>query len=113
MGKFKLIFGVISQIVDTAYFDGLLEAYENSDLLILHVVRFKNKNDREKGILHLTVADAEKIIKHIQPKFAILTHFGMTMIRAKPWEVAKKMSYEIGVQVIAASDGMKFDLNQM
>jgi ribonuclease BN (tRNA processing enzyme) len=111
--KFKTPFGVISQIVDTAYFDGLLEAYENSDLLILHVVRFKNKNDREKGILHLTVADAEKIIKHIQPKFAILTHFGMTMIRAKPWEVAKKMSYEIGVQVIAASDGMKFDLNQM
>jgi len=111
--KFTTPLGTISHIVDTAYFDGLLDAYSNSDLLILNVVRFENKDDREKGILHLTVADAENIIKHIQPKFAILTHFGMTMIRAKPWEVAKKISDDIGVNIIAASDGMKFDLNQM
>ena len=105
--------GTISHIIDTAYFDSLLDAYADSDLLILNVVRFENKSDREKGILHLTIADAAKIIGHIHPKFAILTHFGMTMIRAKPWEVAKKMSDEIGVNVIAASDGMKFDLNQL
>jgi phosphoribosyl 1,2-cyclic phosphodiesterase len=105
--------GTISHIIDTAYFDGLLDAYADSDLLILNVVRFENKSDREKGILHLTIADAAKIIGHIHPKFAILTHFGMTMIRAKPWEVAKKMSDEIGVNVIAASDGIKFDLNQL
>lgn len=111
--KFNTRFGVISHIVDTAYFDGLTEAYADSNLLILHVVRFENKDDREKGILHLTVADAKIIIRLIQPKFAILTHFGMTMIRAKPWEVAKKMSDEIGVNVIAASDGMSFDLNQL
>lgn len=111
--KWTTPIGIISHIIDTAFFDGLLDAYSNSDLLILNVVRFENKNDREKGILHLTVTDAEKIIKNINPKFAILTHFGMTMIRAKPWEVAKKMSDKIGVNVIAASDGMKFDLNQL
>lgn len=111
--KFTTSLGTISHIVDTAYFDGLLDAYANSDLLILNVVRFENRSDREKGILHLTVADAKKIIKHIQPKVAILTHFGMTMIRAKPWEVAKKISDEIGMNVIAASDGMTFDLNRM
>jgi len=111
--KFKTPNGTISHIIDTAYFDGLLDVYANSDLLILNVVRFENKSDREKGILHLTVADAEKIIGQIRPKFAILTHFGMTMIRAKPWEVAKKMSDATGVNVIAASDGMKFDLNQL
>jgi ribonuclease BN (tRNA processing enzyme) len=111
--KWTTPFGIISHIVDTAYFDALLDAYAKSDLLILNVVRFENKNDRKKGILHLTAADAERIIKNIRPKFAILTHFGMTMIRAKPWEVAKKMGDEIGVNVIAASDGMKFDLNQI
>jgi ribonuclease BN (tRNA processing enzyme) len=110
--KFITPLGIVSHIADTAFFDCLLEAYSNSDLLILNVVRFENRSDREKGILHLTVADAEKIIQHIQPKFAILTHFGMTMIRAKPGEIAKKMSDEIGVKVIAASDGLKFGLNQ-
>lgn len=111
--KFTTPFGTISLIIDTAYFDGLLEAYSNSDLLILNVVRLENKNDREKGILHLTIADAERIITHIRPQFAILTHFGMTMIRARPWEVAQKMSEEIAVKIIAASDGMTFDLNQL
>jgi ribonuclease BN (tRNA processing enzyme) len=111
--KFTTPFGIISHIIDTAYFDGLLDAYSNSDLLILNVVRFENKNDREKGILHLTVADAEKIITHIKPKAAIITHFGMTMIRAKPWIVADKMSDKTGIKVIAASDGMQFKLDQI
>ncbi len=111
--KFTTPSGTISYIIDTAYFDGLLEAYENSDLLILNVVRSENKTECEKGILHLTLADAEKIIRHIRPKFAILTHLGVTMIRAKPWEVAKKMSGEIGVNIIAASDGMTFDLKRL
>ncbi len=111
--KFTTPFGTMSHIIDTAHFEGLVDAYSNSDLLILNVVRLKNKNDREKGILHLTVADAQRIIKHIQPKFALITHFGMTMIRAKPWEVAKTMSEETGVHVIAVSDGMQFDLNQL
>jgi phosphoribosyl 1,2-cyclic phosphodiesterase len=111
--KWTTPIGIISHIIDTAFFDGLLDAYWKSDLLILNVVRFENKSEREKGSLHLTITDAEKIIQHIQPKFAILTHFGMTMIRAKPWEVAKKMSDEIDVNVIAASDGMRFDLNQL
>ncbi|UCE07293.1 MAG: MBL fold metallo-hydrolase [bacterium] len=111
--KFKTPFGSISYIVDTAYFDDLHAAYSNSDLLILNVVRLKDKNDRDKGILHLNVSDAEQLITHIRPKIAIITHFGLTMIRAKPWEIAKELSDTTGVKVIAASDGMKFDLNQL
>ncbi len=109
--KFITPLGIISHIVDSAYFDGLIEAYANSDLVILHVVRYEDKNDREKGILHLTVADAERIIRAIKPKFAILTHFGLTMLRAKPWEVATKLRDATGINVIAANDGMNFDLN--
>jgi len=111
--KFTTPSGTISHIVDTAYFDGLLDAYAKSDLLILNVVRLENKNDREKGILHLTVNDIEKLIKNIQPKVAILTHFGLNMIRAKPWVVAAKLSEVTSVEVIAARDGMRFDLNRM
>ncbi|MCK4353907.1 MAG: hypothetical protein KAW83_01520, partial [Dehalococcoidia bacterium] len=54
-----------------------------------------------------------KHIEQIKPKAAILTHFGMTMWRAKPWELARKLTEETGISVIAARDGMKFDLSQL
>ena len=43
----------------------------------------------------------------------ILTHFGMTMIKAKPWVVAAELEKELGLKVIAASDGMKIDLEEV
>ena len=59
---------------------------------------------------HLSAVEAGEIINRIKPRAAILTHFGMTMWRAKPWEVASRLSDETGVRVIAARDGMSFDL---
>jgi phosphoribosyl 1,2-cyclic phosphodiesterase len=59
------------------------------------------------------VPDAEHIITELKPKVAILTHFGMTVWRARPWEVAEKLSQRTGVRVIAARDGMRFDLSQL
>lgn len=111
--KFITPFGIISQIVDTFYFDELVDAYSNTDLLILNLVRFKDKNDRERGILHLNVSHAEQLIDSLKPKFVILTHFGLTMIQAKPWKVAKQMTEKLGIPVIAAKDGMNFNLEQL
>jgi hypothetical protein len=37
----------------------------------------------------------------------------MTMWRAKPWELAKKLTDETGILVIAARDGMRFDLARL
>ena len=68
--------------------------------------------ERREGVNHLCVNDARTIIetrKH-KPKVVILTHFGMTMLRNKPWEIAKRLSEETGVDVIAAHDGMEFEL---
>ncbi|MDZ7262236.1 MAG: MBL fold metallo-hydrolase [candidate division KSB1 bacterium] len=110
--KFETNLGVISQVVDTAYFKELEQAYAHSDILILHVVRFKDLNDKEKEILHLNVEDARRLIASLKPRQAILTHFGMTMLRAKPWEVAQQLSRETGVEVVAANDGLKLDLEK-
>jgi hypothetical protein len=44
---------------------------------------------------------------------AILTHFGMTVLKAKPWELAETLTQDTGVKVIAARDGMKFNLNEV
>ena len=97
-----------SYIADTRYFDGLCHSYA-SELLIINVVFIEPK----PPIDHLSVPDAKRIVTELKPKVAILTHFGMTMWRAKPWEIAQRLSQETGIRVIAARDGMRFDLSQL
>ena len=104
-----------SHITDTRYFDSLCQHY-GGELLILNVVFLKPRSPNEQQLMpvdHLSVPDAEHIITELKPKVAILTHFGMTMWQAKPWEVAQKLTQDTGVKVIAARDGMKFDLSQL
>jgi len=97
-----------SYIADTRYFDGLCHSYA-SELLIINVVFLEPK----PPIDHLSVPDAKHIVTELKPKVAILTHFGMTMWRAKPWEIAQRLSQDTGIRVIAARDGMRFDLSQL
>ena len=96
----------ISLITDTKYFNGL-ETYYTGDILIINVVLLEPKSH----IMHLSLPDAERIIATNKPKVAILTHFGMTMLRAKPWELAEELSQKYGVKVLAARDGMNFNLD--
>lgn len=98
----------ISFISDTAYFEGL-EKYYKEKILIINVVRLEGSNKIE----HLSLKDAERIIAANKPKISILTHFGMTMIKAKPWDLAEKLTDKIGVKVIAASDGLEIDLDKI
>jgi len=97
-----------SYIADSRYFDGLCRSY-SGELLIINVVRLEAGHPFD----HLSVPDAGHIIAELKPKVAILTHFGMTMWRAKPWEVAERLSQEIGIKVLAARDGMRFDLSRL
>jgi phosphoribosyl 1,2-cyclic phosphodiesterase len=99
---------VFSWITDTRYFDDLAGHYEG-DLLIINVVRLKPG----APVDHLSLPEVKSIIEELRPKVAILTHFGMTMWRAKPWELAQELGDDIGIRVIAARDGMKFDLAQL
>ena len=99
---------VVSYIADTRYFDEIVRRY-TGELLIINVVRLNSDGRYD----HLSLPDARNIIQRLKPKVAILTHFGMTMWRAHPWELAGKLSQELGVRVIAARDGMRFDLAQL
>ncbi len=96
----------ISVITDTQYFDGL-ESYYTGDILILNVVLLEKK----EHIMHLSLSDTEKIISTNRPRLSILTHFGMNVIKAKPWTIAEGLSKKLGVRVVAASDGMEVELD--
>jgi ribonuclease BN (tRNA processing enzyme) len=105
-----------SYISDTRYFDGLAGYYSNSELLIINLVFMEPRTPESHPnmpIDHLSVPDIERLVTEIRPKAAILTHFGMGVWRAKPWEVARGLTEKTGVKVIAARDGMKFDLAKL
>jgi len=93
-----------SYIADTRYFPELPSHYR-AEVLVINTVRLE-----ESEIYHLSIPDAKRIIEAIRPQTAVITHFGMTIWRAKPWLVAEKLSQETGIQVIAARDGMRFQL---
>lgn len=104
-----------SLITDTKYFDALIKHYA-AELLIINITFLEPRvrtQDPELPIDHLSVPDAERLIRELKPKAAILTHFGVTMWRAKPWEIAAQLSQKIGTRVIAARDGMTFDLAEL
>jgi ribonuclease BN (tRNA processing enzyme) len=97
-----------SYIADTRYFDRLVEKYQ-SELIIINVV-FTENNFK---VDHLSIADVEKIVTGIKPKVALLTHFGMQIWKAHPWIVAEQLTQKTGIKVIAAQDGMIFDLDKL
>jgi ribonuclease BN (tRNA processing enzyme) len=105
---FKTEKHTFSYIADTRYFDGLIESY-GGELLIINVVF----SEPRPGIDHLSVPDVKRLITGLKPKVAILTHFGMPIWRARPWEIARRLTEETGVRVVSARDGMKFDLAQL
>jgi len=102
--------GPVSFVVDSLFFPELCEWYAGSAVLVVNMVRMVPH--KSPNVMHLTYDNARAIISSIRPRLAIITHFGMTVIKARPWEVAKKLSDETGVQVIAAGDGKTVELGK-
>lgn len=107
---FYLSQGKLSFITDTKYFPELSKIYK-SDIIVINTVLLKPRNDVK--IDHLSIDDTQMLINELRPKTAILTHFGMSVLKAKPWEVAESLSQETGVKVIAARDGMQLNIEEL
>lgn len=99
--KFKSNNTSISFLMDTKYFPELCSFY-STDILVISVTFY----DLRPDIDHLCIADVKNIIKKTKPKKAILTHFGMTMLKHKPDKIAEELSKELKTEVLAAYDGM-------
>lgn len=91
-------------ITDSQYYPGIAEQHR-AEVMIIHTVLM----DCRPYLPHLCVADAERIIREAEPKIAYLTHYGMTVWRANPREIAARMSDRTGVDVRAAVDGLTID----
>jgi ribonuclease BN (tRNA processing enzyme) len=93
-------------LVDTAFFEELISEFQGVNYLIVNVVRYEPK----EGVLHLSVQDVRKLLARLRPELTVITHFGMTMLRANPFKVAKDLSSELNLKVLAAYDGLRLTL---
>lgn len=96
----------LGYIPDTEYFPELSDAYKGVDFLMINVVRMTTN----KRIRHLNIEEAAMLIEKIRPKMAILTHFGLQILKASPETQASMISEKTGVKVIAAQDCMTIEL---
>src|SRR6059036_1132642 len=84
-------------VTDSAYYDGIAEQHK-AEVMVIHVVLMQCRAE----LPHLCLDDAERIIREAKPRLAILTHYGMTVWRAHPWELAAGLTQRLGVEVKAA-----------
>jgi ribonuclease BN (tRNA processing enzyme) len=85
---------------DTVYAADIVDQYMNSNILILNVPYIKRKEG------NLCTEDAIKIIQKVNPRLAIITHFGAEMIKADPLYEVREIQKQTKVQTLAAKDGM-------
>lgn len=96
----------IALFVDGAGFQGA-EIAIKPDILVAYVVM----KDPNPQIDHFSLNEVEQLVRLTSPGSLILTHFGMSFIRAKPWEIARQLTRDWGLPVTAAWDNMTIDLS--
>jgi len=95
----------LSIVADTRFFNGI-EKYYSGKTLVINVVRYEQDNTLD----HLSIGDVKEIIAKAKPERAIITHFGMKVLQKKPWVIAQTLTEELGIEVIAARDGMEIEI---
>lgn len=92
----------LSYTSDTKYAASLAEEYKDSDILIINMP-YISKKDSNEG---LCKEDVIKLINAVNPKLAVLTHFGAEMLKADPLYEIREIQRSIKSQIVAAKDGM-------
>ena len=92
---------VIGYTSDTSYSERIAKQYGKCDILIMNIENPSGVNTKYK----MSTDDAIKFIKKVNPKLAILTHFGKEMLEQDPILEARKIHAATTCQVMAAVDG--------
>jgi ribonuclease BN (tRNA processing enzyme) len=101
MGDIRLAY-----VADTAFFEDLIPAYRGCDVVILNVTLAQPKAE----VQHLSLPEAFELVVNLDARVTVLTHFGMEVLRSKPWTIAQEWTQKTGRTVLAAEDGRYLDL---
>ena len=100
--------GIIGYVCDTAFSKEIAGAHRGSRILVLPVTRPLNMAIP----FHLTVEDAAAMVDIVKPELALLTHFGMRVIKDGPPNAAEWIQNKTGVRTVAGTDGMEWDIGK-
>jgi len=98
--------GVISYVSDTALTPEVLAAHRMARVLIIACTR----PQKSRIPHHLNTEDAAEIIKVIKPEIAVLTHFGLRILRHDPDKEAEWITNTTGIRTVAAKDGLMLNI---
>lgn len=93
---------VLGYTSNTGYSKEIVKAYSGCDILVLNVIAPVD----EKVDCQLNSEDAVKLIKAVNPKLAVIQHFGVKMLKADPLYEGREIQKKTGVQILVAKDGM-------
>jgi phosphoribosyl 1,2-cyclic phosphodiesterase len=87
---------------DGEYFPGMEKHFQRCDYLIINTMR--PRTDAWPG--HMNAGMARELVSRARPGKAILTHFGMKMLKGVAEREAAWIERETGVKTMAARDGL-------
>jgi len=87
---------------DTSLTDDLIKDLKGIHILIMNVPGVNKQAAQD----NLSIEDAIDLITAVEPRLAILTHFGNSVLDADPLHQVREIHKATGVQTIAARDGM-------
>jgi phosphoribosyl 1,2-cyclic phosphodiesterase len=91
---------------DTEFFEGISSHYKGCDILIVNNI--KPFHDGLAG--HLYSDKTIVLLSEAKPKLAVITHMGISLLKAGPEKEAERISKKSGVKTIAAKDGMRLEI---
>jgi len=99
--------GKISFITDTSYFPELVDFYQNSRWIVVNLVLERNCGNAQ----HLDINGVKELLLRLKPEYAVITHFGKTILRKGPPKIASQLEKEAGIKkVFAPEDGERINL---
>ena len=103
--SFKIRFPgvVVGYTGDTAYTASLAKELQGSNVLIISM---RYPRDMKQG-KHLNRVDAINIIERVKPQLAVITGFGLELLKSDPLEESRAIQRATGTQTIAAHDGLR------
>ena len=100
--------GIISYTGDTELSADIITAHQGSRLLIVNLTRPL----RAKVPMHMCTEDASTLIRETSPEMAIVTHFGLRLIREGVKVQTKFIEEHSGVRTIGAEDLMSVSMGR-
>lgn len=104
---FKFYIGekCIGYVGDTNYFDELGSEFKDSHVLIINL-GLTDDFKEESHLPGFSPSDAIELIKQVKPAVAVITNYGVKVLKDDPLAISRNIQLATNVRTLAAKDGL-------